>query len=253
MKKSLYLLGFVLLFSAFQINSQNQVFTVNGVSFKMIDVEGGTFMMGADIDASLEEKPVHKVNLSSFAIGETEVTQELWQAVMKNNPSEFKGLNRPVETISWNDCQVFIRKLNEITGKSFRLPTEAEWEYAARGGKKSKGYLYAGSNKADDVAWYGDLHGETKNVASKIPNELGLYDMSGNVLEWCQDFYGIDYYMFSTLNDPKGPSSGSERVTRGGGCGSLMRNCRVSYRKQFSASKPDHKFHFCGFRLVLDK
>ena len=175
--------------------TDDNTFTVNGVTFKMIPVEGGSFMMGATeeqlSDADSDEKPAHKVTLSSFSIGETEVTQELWQAVMGSNPSSFTGnLQRPVESMTWDDGQAFIAKLNELTGANFRLPTEAEWEYAARGGNKSKGYKYAGSNVIGQVAWYennAEDVGEdspdygTHQVATKAPNELGLYDMSGNV------------------------------------------------------------------------
>ena len=173
---------------------KGEVFTIGSIVFKMIYVEGGTFMMGAneeDSEASDDERPVHKVTLSSYSIGETAVTQALWEAIMGNNPSHFKGANRPVEKVSWDDCQVFIRKLNEKTNRKFRLPTEAEWEFAARGGNKGKNYKYAGSNIIDNVAWYHENSGnETHPVAQKQPNELGIYDMSGNVWEWCQDRYG---------------------------------------------------------------
>ena len=195
-------------------NSYNaQTFTVKGVEFKMIKVEGGTFSMGGRYD---DEKPVHSVTLSDYYIGETEVTQELWVAVMGSNPSEFKGDNRrPVESVSWYDCQEFIKKLNQLTGKEFRLPTEAEWEYAARGGKYSRGYKYSGSNNADEVAWYSSNSGsKTHSVKTKKANELGLYDMSGNVEEWCNDWYG-DYQSYSQTN-PTGPSKGEYRVLRGG-------------------------------------
>lgn len=170
-------------------------FEVNGVKFRMIAVEGGSFMMGATPgqgeDARENEKPAHKVTVDDFLIGETEVTQELWFAVMGNNPSYFKSDegNLPVENVSWNDVQVFIKKLNEITGQQFRLPFEAEWEYAARGGKKSTDKKYAGSDEVDEVAWYKDnAGGRTHAVASKKANELGIYDMSGNVFEIMQDF-----------------------------------------------------------------
>ncbi|MBQ0015371.1 MAG: formylglycine-generating enzyme family protein, partial [Bacteroidales bacterium] len=150
----------------------------------MVEVSGGTFKMGATSeqgsDAWNDEKPVHNVTLSSYYIGLTEVTQELWQAVMGSNPSYFKGLYRPVENVSWDDCQTFISRLNSLTGKNFRLPTEAEWEFAARGGTKSRGYKYSGSNTLDDVAWHvGNSGDKTHDVGTKAPNELGIYDMSG--------------------------------------------------------------------------
>lgn len=193
----------------------NEVHNVKGVSFKMVYVEGGTFTMGSsssDSDAKSDEMPAHEVTLDNFLIGETEVTQELWQAVMGNNPSYRRGdLQRPVDYVSWDDCQTFIKKLNRLTGKKFRLPTEAEWEYAARGGRESNGYKYSGSNTVGDVAWF-DYR---SSVKSKQPNELGIYDMSGGVREWCSDWYGS--YSSDAQTNPTGPSSGSDRVLRGGG------------------------------------
>ena len=225
-----------------------ETITVNGVSFKMIGVEGGTFWMGSDEeDAYDDEKPVHQVTLSTFSIGESEVTQELWQAVMGSNPSHFKGPKHPVENVSWEDCQSFIRKLNSLMGRNFRLPTEAEWEYAARGGKKANGHKYAGSSAIDNVAWYDDNSGDrTHDVATKRANELGLYDMSGNVLEWCQDWKG-DYSLGSQTN-PKGPSSGSGRVLRGGSWCSYAGYCRVSCRGD---SVPSNRYYFLGLRLAF--
>ena len=217
----------------------------------MVYVSGGTFTMGATAeqgsDARDSEKPIHKVTLSSFSIGRYEVTQEEWQAVMGNNPSRYKGAKLPVENVSWNDCQEFIRKLNDLTGKQFRLPTEAEWEYAARGGNNSRGYKYAGSNDIGSVAWYdSNSDRQTHPVGQKYPNELGLYDMSGNVWEWCSDRYGA--YSSSSQVNPKGPSSGSDRVRRGGCWLSNARNCRVSPR---SYGSPDYGFDDLGFRLAL--
>ena len=213
----------------------------------MIPVEGGTFQMGSnDSDAYSDEQPVHQVTLSSFSIGETEVTQELWQAVMGSNPSYFKGSKLPVEQVSWNDCQTFITKLNQLAGKTFRLPTEAEWEFAARGGNRSKGYIFSGSNTIDDVAWYNsNSNNSTHPVATKAPNELGIYDMSGNVWEWCQDWYG-DYSGGSQTN-PTGPTSGSDRAGRGGSWRYNAGNCRVSFRASFS---PTGSGNNLGFRLA---
>ncbi len=230
----------------------NETFTVNGVSFTMIGIEGGTFTMGGTAeqgnDAENNEKPAHLVTLSGYSIGQTEVTQELWQAVMGSNPSYFTGnLKRPVEKVSWNDCQTFITTLNQLTGRNFRLPTEAEWEYAARGGNRSQGYKYAGSNIIDDVAWYSGNSGSTTHpVATKTPNELGLYDMSGNVYEWCQDWYG--YYSSDAQTNPTGPTSGSNRVLRGGSWGSGARYCRVSDRGH---STPASTGYNLGLRLAL--
>ena len=239
---------------------QTETITVNGVSFKMVAVEGGTFTMGATLeqgsDAYDSEKPAHQVTLSGFAIGETEVTQALWQAVMGSNPSNVTGnLQRPVESVSWNDCQTFIAKLNQLTGRIFRLPTEAEWEFAARGGNLSQGYKYAGSNAIGNVAWY-DANSYyieasspdygTHAVGTKAPNELGLYDMSGNVFEWCQDWYGS--YTSDAQTNPTGPSSGSDRVDRGGSWGHDAGCCRVSYRDY---SYPSDAYRDLGLRLAL--
>lgn len=232
----------------------NQTFTVNGVHFTMVAVEGGgTFTMGATSeqgsDAFEDEKPAHEVTLSDYYIGQTEVTQALWKAVMGSNPSYHRGDNLPVEQVSWDDCQVFIQKLNQLTGKQFRLPTEAEWEYAARGGRKSRGYKYAGDNNIDSVAWYkGNSVYETHPVATKQANELGIYDMSGNVREWCSDWDG-DYQSFS-LSDPQGPSSGSFRVFRGGGYYNDAGNCRVSDRFR---DTPDFRLNYLGLRLSCNR
>ncbi len=228
--------------------TSGNTFTVNGVSFTMVLVEGGTFQMGStDSDAYSYEKTVHQVTLSSFSIGQTEVTQELWEAVMGSNPSNFKGARLPVEQVSWNDCQTFITKLNTLTGKQFRLPTEAEWEFAARGGNSSKGSKYAGSDNIDDVAWYTSNSSSTAHdVATKQPNELGIYDMSGNVWEWCQDWYAS--YSSSAANDPTGPSSGSYRVHRGGCWLNPARVCRVSNRDYYA---PSNSNIYLGLRLAL--
>ena len=235
-------------------NGAKKTYTVNGVSFTMVDVEGGTFTMGATSeqgsDADSDEKPAHKVTLSNYSIGETEVTQALWQAVMGSNPSHFKGdLQRPVEQVSWNDCQTFIKKLNQLTGENFRLPTEAEWEYAARGGKSSKGYKYSGSNTIGEVAWYTDNSlSKTRSVKTKKPNELGIYDMSGNVYEWCSDWYSSSYYSSYSGTNPTGPSSGSYRVLRGGSWYDYAWYCRVASR---GVSSPDYRSIYNGFRLSL--
>lgn len=189
---------------------------IEKIKNNMVFVEGGSFTMGATVQIGTidysDSKPIHQVTVSSYFIGRYEVTQEEWQIVMGANPSKYKGLRRPVENISWEDCQLFISRLNEITGEKFRLPTEAEWEFAARGGTNSKGYIYSGSNVPDEVAWYGQ--NTTKKVGQKKANELGIFDMSGNVYEWCQDYYGA--YKETSQTRPMGPSSGTDRVLRGG-------------------------------------
>lgn len=221
-------------------------YTVNGVSFKMIEVEGGTFTMGGTVFK--DEAPAHSVTLDSYSIGETEVTQELWEAVMGNkSPSVFRGLKLPVDAVTWDECQEFINNLNALTGKTFRLPTEAEWEYAARGGNKSKGYEYAGSNTVEDVAWYMDnSDNKTHNVATKAANELGLYDMSGNVVERCYDWYGT--YSSEAQTNPTGPSTGETRVLRGGAYGAISTENRVSRRWHRSG---DIHASDTGLRLAL--
>ncbi len=219
----------------------------------MIPVNGGTFTMGATSEMTEpwdDEKPTHQVILSSYYIGETEVTQALWKAVMGNNPSHFNGDNLPVESVSWNDCQTFIRKLNDLTGRHFRLPTEAEWEFAARGGNQSRHTQYSGSSRIDDVAWYFDNSGSKSHpVKTKQPNELGIYDMTGNVFEWCQDWFGN--YSNSAQTNPTGPSSGSCRVFRGGAWDATLRGCRSSSRVIDGA--PDDEYSDLGLRLVLSK
>ena len=223
--------------------------SANFGDIEMVFVKGGTFTMGATSeqgsDAYSDETPTHSVTLSDFYIGKYEVTQAQWRAVMGNNPSYFKGDNLPVECVSWNDIQKFIKKLNAQTGKNFRLPTEAEWEYAARGGNQSRGYKYSGSNDRNN-AWYEDnSSSKTHPVGQKQPNELGIYDMSGNVWEWCQDWYGS--YSSSSQTNPTGPSSGSSRVLRGGSWYRNAGGCRVSYR--FYDSPGSSNFNR-GFRLV---
>ena len=225
----------------------------DGVSIDMVRVEAGTFTMGATPemkDPYSDEKPTHQVTLTNdYYIDKYEVTQALWQAVMGNNPSNFKGDNLPVENVSWDDCQEFISKLNRITGKKFRLPTEAEWEYAARGGNKSRGYQYSGSSNLSDVSWYTSNSGrKTHTVGSKQANELGIYDMSGNVWEWCQDWKGT--YISSSQVNPTGANSGSYRVIRGGSWIRTARYCRSSCRY---SSSPGGRNIGLGLRLILSE
>lgn len=237
-------------FVAKKITKDSEMFSVGDVNFTMRYIEGGSFDMGATAEMDTvgfslaEEKPVHKVYVESFAIGVFEVTQELWQAVMGTNPSSTKSEYCPVESVSWNDCQEFIQKLNAITGKQFRLPTEAEWEYAARGGKYAKGYRYSGSNNLGEVGSF--YHGSWPAWASRKPNELGLYDMSGSVNELCSDYMG-DYSAEEQVC-PVGPAAGSERVMRGGSFGDEPINCRISARFGIA---PDKRASNVGLRLAL--
>lgn len=236
-------------------------FHLNGVDFRMIFVEGGDFVMNEGNeqvnDTNQQMHIAHSVALSDFYIGETEVTQALWQAVMGTNPSHFKGnLQRPVECVSWNDCQLFIQKLNQLTGRTFALPTEAQWEYAALGGTKSQHHRYAGSDNIDEVAWYRnnaregldtlDANYGTHPVKSKKPNELGLYDMSGNIWEWCHDWF--DAYPTTPQQDPTGSKNGERRICRGGGWKGIESYARCTERDHLPQDYGDYGL---GFRLIL--
>lgn len=238
-----------------QYTDSSVVFMVNGATFTMVKVEGGTFEMGATAEQGTEdpdenEYPVHTVHLSSYYIGTTEVTQKLWTAVMHENPSLMHGdENLPVDCIKWNMCQDFIAALNKLMENRFelRMPTEAEWEFAARGGNRSHGYKYAGSNNVDEVAWYEENSGKrTHIVGTKKPNELGLYDMSGNLWEWCSDW--LRHYRPEEQTDPAGEEEGTHRVMRGGSWTYDQSFCRVSRRNYTShvivASN-------CGLRLAM--
>ena len=259
----------------------DQTYTVNGVSFKMVYVQGGTFTMGCTSeqggDCEDDEKPIHSVTLSDFCIGETEVMQALWESVMGTTVREQRdkaedpswsipgeGASYPMYYVSWDEAVEFCNKLNEKlrrqlpSGYRFALPTEAQWEYAARGGNKSRHYKYAGSDNINEVAWYTSTTNDsgTKPVKTKQPNELGLYDMSGNVWEWCSDWEGN--YSSPAQSDPKGPSPSLFRVIRGGSWYNDARSCRVSYRYCFdpdlrinNSRNPLHRSF--GFRLALSK
>ena len=251
-------------------------YTVNGVTFKMVEVEGGTFMMGVDQQVGYAY-PAHEVTLSTYSIGQTEVTQELWVAVMGSNPSYFNeygnadlhsnhaswdagiNLQRPVDYVNYGDCLEFCAKLNEMTGLNFRIPTEAEWEFAARGGNLTHGYEYAGSENVNDVAWWKETLPSstlwtdgwgTQTVATKAPNELGIYDMSGNVEEWCYDWFAAYSSTAEPLTNPTGPETGTQRAKRGGTCTNQYDySMKVYYRQP---QNPDARGNTRGFRLALD-
>ncbi len=232
----------------------------------LVFVEGGAFDMG-DEKGDLWDacRPIHPVKVDSFYIGKYPVTQRLWQAVMGANPSRFKGAGNPMETVSWNDARRFIQKINnrkdvrdwvktrKPPGAEFRLPTEAEWEYAARGGRYSQGYLYAGSDKLSQVGWYDDnSDNQTHEVGLLLGNELEIHDMSGNVYEWCDDWFDEKYYekckKQGVADNPSGPEVGVDRVIRGGGFLNAPLYWRVAYRFR---GGPDDRDNFVGFRLVL--
>lgn len=226
---------------------------INGIEFSMQRVEGGSFMMGATLDQTdkdtYTDKPAHLVFLSPYYIATTEVSVQLWRALMPEreiiNPEGYPTV--PVSYVSWFDCQEFVRRLDSITGLPFRLPTEAEWEYAARGGAKSKAYRFAGGNEADSVGWTYPCSGDWKHpVGRKQPNELGLYDMTGNVSEWCQDIYGP--YTLSTQPDPCGADTGSYRIVRGGSYDECVANSHLSVRRWHL---PETATEYIGFRVAL--
>jgi len=228
---------------------QSKTSKSNSIGMEFVLIQPGTFHMGS-VDGDADEKPIHPVTISKpFYIGKYEVTQKQWRNVMGTNPSRYQGDNRPVESVSWNDAQNFIRKLNVREGtKKYRLPTEAEWEFAARGGTQTHGFKFAGSSKVADVAVHSEnAGGETRPVGSKRPNELDIYDMSGNVWEWCSDWK--DDYGRSAERDPGGPTSGSYRVLRGGSFLDYDSNCRVAGR---SSGNPNARYRADGFRCVQD-
>ena len=249
--KSVFFLTFVLLSSVFTYSQNNNNFNDKNPIFniEMIFVKGGSFIMGCTPeqgnDCFPDEEPAHEVTVSNFYIAKYEVTQELWVAVMGANPSHFKGAKLPVENVSWSDVQEFIRKLNELTGKEYRLPTEAEWEFAASGGKKNTGKKYSGRNVVNNVAWYTkNSRNKTHAVGLKIPNELGIYDMSGNVWEWCSDWYAG--YSSEPQTNPKGAAKGDYRVIRGGSYNNFAKHVRVTTR----GSTLDARYYNIGFRLA---
>ena len=248
----------VLVTMAFTINvnaQKKKAVTIPPVIQQLIDnmvyVEGGTFLMGGTAEQGAEpseyEFPIHEVTVSPFSICKYEVTQEVWEAVMGENPSRFPNAKHPVEQVSYRDCQLFIRKLNRISKKRFRMPTEAEWEFAARGGKLSKGYKYAGSDDIQEVAWIQENSSKgTQEVGLKKPNELGLYDMSGNVWEWCNDLFGS--FTRVPQKNPVGAYSGSYFVFRGGSWVNEPWYCRVSMR---NGNEPRIRSVNLGLRLAL--
>ena len=263
MKANGLIIGIMLLIAHATLAQQtrdDKYISVNGVGFKMVYVEGGTFTMGCTSEQNTlhraigggcgeNEKPTHSVTLSSYYIGEVEVTQELWKAVMgsNSNPFAYRGDNLPVNDIPYSLLLQFISKLNQLTNQFFRLPTEAEWEYAARGGKKSRGYMYSGSNSIEQVAWYKrNSEYVPQPVKRKAPNELGIYDMSGNVKELCGDWYGE--YSYNSQVNPTGPSSGKYYVCRGGDYRDAEWSCRNSCRNSYDK---DERSDLIGFRLVM--
>ena len=220
---------------------------------EMIFVAGGPFQMGSLLDVP-DERPIHEVILDDFYIGKYEITQKLWDDIMGPDDHDNYIMGCPfcpVERVSWYNVREFLKKLNEKTGMNFRLPTEAEWEYAARGGKYSKRYIYSGSDTADAVAWRdGNAEGRSQPVGEKRPNELGICDMSGNVWEWCSDYYSQDYYMVSPRINPQGPSTGTFRVIRGGSWFHDRTGLRVSDRDK---ANPEFRYGYLGFRVCRSK
>ncbi len=249
--KSQYLISYMVMLVTMlpmTILAQN---TINTPEIEMILIEGGTFQMGsADDDESAEriEKPKHEVSVSDFQIGKYEVSQQLWENVMGTNPSQIKGNALPVTNVSWNDVQEFIKRLNKMTKKKYRLPTEAEWEYAARGGNQSQGFIFIGSNNSDSVAWHFDNSDKTPHeIGSKQPNELGIYDMGGNIQEWVNDWY--DGYSNDSQTNPTGPKSSKiGKILRGGSYAILPEYGRPAWR---CVSNPNFRSPLIGFRLAM--
>lgn len=214
----------------------------------MIPINGGSFIMGDNNDPLAS--PEHRVFLSDYYISKCEVTQEFWEAIMGNNPSYHKGANKPVENVTWNECQIFISRLNSITDMEFHLPTEAQWEYAAIGGNRSRGYVYSGSNNINDVAWFKDnSQGTTHPVGYLRPNELGIHDMNGNVGEWCHDYW--DSYSINEQTNPTGPRFGDSHVVRGGSFGYDKTGISPT-RRTSNSIQGFQNSSSVGFRLALD-
>jgi formylglycine-generating enzyme required for sulfatase activity len=263
------LIGFFHVTLVGQEKEINLAFIVNGVNFEMIFVEGGAFMMGCTAEQTFcygDEKNIHNVELSDFYIGKYQVTQKLWNEVMgrsirtqlylaNSKVLNGEGAEYPIYYVTYNESLDFCSKLNKLLSKQlpkgykFCLPTEAQWEYAARGGNKSDGYRYSGGNEIDEIAWYEDNSNKhTHKVGTKVKNELGIFDMCGNVFEWCLDWYGDFYYEKSPLINPKGPDSGTARVVRGGSWNTKPHHCRVSFRH---GTSPSNRSFDNGFRVVL--
>lgn len=228
-------------------------FEVNDIPFSMQRIENGVFLMGGTREQHHErlstDLPTHTVALNAYYISHTEVTQSLWKAVMPEWEimDELNNPNYPITDVSWYDCQVFIHRLDSITGMPFRLPTEAEWEFAARGGNETQGFRFAGGNILDSVSWGLSNGGFRKHtVGLKKPNELGLYDMTGNVSEWCSDWYAP--YYIGTEPNPKGPITGDNKIVRGGSFDNCQANSHISYRHY---QRPEESTQYCGLRLAM--
>ncbi|MDB5282486.1 MAG: Sulphatase-modifying factor protein [Bacteroidota bacterium] len=236
------------LFTSFCPSNQEECF--NTIAGNMMLVSAGKFKMGSD-KGNADEKPIHEVSLKSFYISKYEVTQQQWVAVMGKNPSYFKDCPLcPVDNISWVDAIKFISKLNEAAGQHYRLPTEAEWEYAARGGNESSGNEYSGSNTIDDVGWTNrNSSKKTHPVGTKMPNELAIYDMTGNVAEWCSDWYDERYYTISPSDNPQGPRDGNWHVLRGGSWFCFDVESRIAYRNY---PYSEYRMFTLGLRLAKD-
>ncbi len=241
---------FVLISFVFDIAGQTEIIELNdSIQLEIVFVKGGSFILGSD-EGKKDARPAHEVNLNDFYIGKYELTQEQWIAVMGYNPSEIPCVKCPVNDMSWEQLMEFIEKLNKVTGKSFRLPTEAEWEYAAQGGKQTKGYLYSGNNNIEEVAWLKANGSDQQHEVGLLkPNELGLYDMNGNAWELCQDWYDKKFYQYSPKENPVNTIEAKYRVSRGASWMSGEDYCQRWYR---NIDHWHHKRGNGGFRLVME-
>lgn len=233
-----------------ELNKTQTISLSDNVNMEFVLINPGSFMMGEDEGVGdSDESPKHKVTITQpFYLGKYEVTQEQWMTIMGNNPSTFKGKMNPVDTVSWEDCQIFIQKLSEKTGQKFSLPTEAQWEFACRAGTTTPWSFGENEDIAGDYAWINENSNKTTNpVGSKEPNAWGIYDMYGNIQEWCADWY-TNKYQIENSTDPIGPSSGDSRIVRGGGWGENTIDIRSSYR---NCNGPDGKNDGIGFRCVM--
>ena len=249
--KTIFIISIMIFFLQIFGFAQSPKAIADTILKNMVLIEGGTFEMGS-ITGGDDEKPVHIVRVDNFYMCKFEVRVKEWKQLMGSNPSYFVGCDDcPVETVSWNEIQIFIKKLNELSGKNFRLPTEAEWEYAAKAGKHISYNDFSGNKEIGAVGWFRDNSDAAPHkVGLKSPNANGIYDMTGNVWEWCSDWYQVDYYAVTPRENPQGPQTGEKKVLRGGSWNNFVKHSKVTYRDTFES---DFKTYDYGFRLCYSK